>query len=271
VKSVFEIEWRGGAVEKHYRKLRPQGAELPWGTLETKRYDPSLIERARIAWTTVAISEYRAAVALADVQRALLVANAPLDLVGMAGDFVADEVLHVELASRLAMELGGGAPIAVDLESMVNEKPEHQTPREHANELVVRVGCVAETLSGAVAVETLRVVDDPLIHAIVEQIARDESRHMRLGWLYLEWAAEDMEQSERERLGRVATDALLRLQPVWNRPTRSEPTHELGWLQSDAFRASALETIREDIVAPLARLGIEADVSKLDAALPATA
>ncbi len=263
MKSVFEIEWCGGAAEKHYRKLRPFGAELPWGTLDLRDHDPSLVERARIAWTTVALSEYRAAVALADVQRAMLVANAPLDLVGMAGDFVADEVLHVELASRLAMELGGGAPIAVDREAMENVRPPDRSARQHANELLLRVGCVAETLSGAVAVATLNVVEQPLIHAIVERIARDESRHTRLGWLYLEWAAEDMDDEERAYLGRVATDAILRISPVWMRPGKGDATHELGWLESDAFRDRAVKTIREDIVAPFERLGIVPDREKL--------
>jgi len=254
MKSVFEIEWCGGAAEKHYRKLRPFGAELPWGTLDLAKYAPEVVERARVAWTSVAISEYRAAVALADVQSAMLVANAPLDLVGMAGDFVADETLHVELAARLAMELGGGAPIAVDRESMKNARREGQTARQHCNELVMRVGCVAETLSGAVAVETLGVVEHPLVRAIVERIARDESRHTRLGFLYLEWAARAMDDAERERLGRVAADAIRRVSPVWRRASSGAP--ELGWLQSEAFRERALRTIREDIVAPLESLGI---------------
>jgi hypothetical protein len=254
MKPVFEIEWCGGAAEKHYRKVRPFGAELPWGTLDVAKHPPDVVERARIAWTSVAISEYRAAVALADVQSAMLVANAPLDLVGMAGDFVADEALHVELASRLAMELGGGAPITVDREAMKNERRSDQTAREWCNELVMRVGCVAETLSGAVAVETLAVVEDPLVRAIVERIARDESRHTRLGFLYLEWATRDMDDAERARLGRIAADAIARISPVWQRESSGAP--ELGWLQSSAFRDRALRTIREDIVEPLGRLGI---------------
>jgi hypothetical protein len=257
MKSLFEIEWRGGAAEKHYRKLRPFGAELPWGTVDLKRYPPELVLRSRLAWTTVAISEYRAAVALADLQRAMLVANAPLDLVGMAGDFVADEALHVEMASRLAMELGGAAPIEVDLGMMSNPRPPDLSARAHANELMLRVACVAETLSGAFAVETLSVVEHPLMNAIVERIARDESRHKRLGWLYMEWAAEDMDDAERARLGRVATTALERLSPVWSSKGSGSPTHELGWLEPRAFRERAMKTVREEIVAPLARLGIE--------------
>jgi hypothetical protein len=267
MKSIFEIEWCGGAAEKHYRKLRPLDTEMPWGTIDLRGYAPELVQRSRVAWTSVAISEYRAAVALADLQRAMLIANTPLDLVGMAGDFVADEALHVELASRLAMELGGGAPIEVDLDSMSNPRPEGASAIQHANELVLRVACVAETLSGAFAVETLSVVTHPLMSAVVERIARDESRHKRLGWLYMDWAAEDMDDAERVRLGRVATSALLRLSPVWRRTGSGAPTHELGWLEPEAFRSQAIETIRDEILTPLERLGIQPDRAALDGIL----
>ncbi len=105
----------------------------------------------------------------------MLAAKTPLDLVGMAGDFVADELLHVELASRLAMEIGGGAPIETDFAKMGIEAAPGLTPRERANELVLRVGCIAETMSGAIAVETMREVEHPLVTKIMERIARDSA------------------------------------------------------------------------------------------------
>jgi hypothetical protein len=177
VKGLFEIEWAGAAAEKHWRKLRPFVSELPWGTLDVKRYAPELVDRARIAWSSIAMSEYRAAAAFADVLAAMLAARAPLDIVGMGGDFVADELMHVELASRLAMELGGGAPIQADFETMGVEPTMESSALERCNDLVVRVGCIAETISGAIALETRAVVEHPLVHGIVERIARDEAPH----------------------------------------------------------------------------------------------
>src|SRR6185312_2940114 len=137
-----------------------------------------LVERARVAWSSIAISEYRAAAAFGDVLSAMLAARAPLDVVGMAGDFVADELMHVELASRLAMELGGGAPIEVDFEAM-GARSDAPTAFQRANDLVMRVGCISETLSGAIAVETSSVVEHPLVSGIVDRIARDEARRTR--------------------------------------------------------------------------------------------
>ena len=253
LKSTFEIEWRGGAAEKHFRKLRPLPAELPWGTLDASKHAPADIERARIAWSSIAISEYRAAVAFGDLLSAMLAARAPLDVVGMAGDFVADELMHVELASRLAMELGGGAPLQVDFEAMP-VRSSAPTAFQRANDLVLRVGCVAETLSGAIALETRAVAPHPLIHAILEQIARDEARHTRLGWIYLEWAAQDMDDTERARLAELARAEIERLSPLWN--ARRADASELGWLDRDTFHARARKTILEDVVDPLAKLGI---------------
>jgi hypothetical protein len=229
---------------------------LPWGTLDAKQHSPVVIDRARIAWSSIAMSEYRAAAAFADVLGAMLAARTPLDIVGMGGDFIADELMHVELASRLAMELGGGAPLVADFESMGVRPTAGGNALERCNELVVRVGCIAETLSGAIAVETRAVVDQPLVHAIVERIARDEARHMRFGWLYLEWAAGDMTDAERSRLARIALEELGRVSVLWRARPHGAGAPDLGWLEPARARSRLLSTIKDDIVTPLGALGI---------------
>jgi len=50
-------------------------------------------------------------VACAATLRALIEARAPLDLIGVASRFPLDEMVHVELCARMAMELGGGTEI----------------------------------------------------------------------------------------------------------------------------------------------------------------
>ena len=101
----FELQWMGSAAEHHFRKVRPVIEELPWGTLDPTQFHPGAVTRARVAWTEVAINEYRAAAAFTEVLRALLDAKAPLDLTGMTSDFLADECSHVELHDHGA--LGG--------------------------------------------------------------------------------------------------------------------------------------------------------------------
>src|SRR5688572_10240564 len=114
MKEPFDLEWLGGVAERHFRIVRPGVEEMPWGTFDLSRYPPQLLDRARISWTEAAYNEYCTASAFAEMLGALLAARAPVDLIGMASDFMADEILHVELTSRLAMELGGGAPYVID-------------------------------------------------------------------------------------------------------------------------------------------------------------
>ena len=260
MKALFEIEWQGDAAEKHFRKIRPFVTELPWGTIDKSRHAPEALEQARIVWSSIALSEYHAAGAFADVLGAAIAARAPLDVIGMAGDFVADELMHTELASRVAMELGGGAPVEVDFDKMgMAPSAPNLDAFARANDLVVRAACVTETISGAIAVETRAIVEQPLIRAVVEQIARDEARHMRFGWLYMDWAVLDMDDDERARLGRVVAQELAKLSPSWQRPAGSTHGREFGWLEGDAFRARMRTTILDDVVAPLEKLGIPVD------------
>src|SRR5262249_17464725 len=147
----------------------------------------------------------------------MLAAKAPIDLVGMASDFIADEILHVELTSRIAMELDGGAPIEVDFETLGPAPPSHATPLQRASDLAIRLCCVSEAFSLPMLAGVMRSAAHPLTHAVLEVIVRDEAPHGRLGWLYLDWVAERMDDAERKRLAAAALETLRTLSPVWQR------------------------------------------------------
>lgn len=264
----FELEWLGGVAERHFRKARPGVDDLPWGTLDPSRYPAALVDRARISWTEAAYNEYCTAAAFSELLLALLAAKAPVDLVGMASDFVADEVLHVELTSRIAMELGGGAPYEIDFEKLHRKPRSDLSPIQRANELVIHVCCVGEAFSLPMLASAFGSATHPLTKKVLERIVADEAPHGRFGFLYLDWIAGELDDAERARLGEVALETLTDLSPLWQRLTsrvengmtsegyRLEHVHELGWMESTAYRALALETIERAIRAPLARFGI---------------
>jgi hypothetical protein len=264
----FELELFGGAAERSYRRLRPGVDDLPWGTLRASDYPPALVAHARASWTEGAFREYCTAAAFCELGRALLEARAPLDLVGMAGDFLADEVLHTELNARMAMELGGGAPYRVDLSSMVPAVDPAASPRMRAAELAVRICCVGETYSVPVLAGSMRAASHPLTAAILLRIAQDEAPHAQLGWLFLEWADGWLDDAERAHLGRVAAHAIAGLAAefaglgVGPSPevTRSgflvADVNALGWMEPGAYAALCRATIARDIVEPLSRFGI---------------
>jgi hypothetical protein len=284
VKEPFELEWMGGPAEHHFRKARPAADTLPWGTLDPSRYSPAAVDSARGSWTEVAINEYRAIASFSEVLRALVAARAPLDLLGMTSDFLADECSHVELASRMAMELGGAAPRTVDLDAFAM-RPGGRTAFERANELVLRVSCVSEAFSGGTATVSFERTTHELPRAVYETILRDESHHRRLGGLYFEWAMPRIDEAEVKRLGRVLAASLQGLAPFWQRrparapdaaaavPARNAPAPPddellaLGWLSRAAFAPVAREVVVRDILDPLATLGITVSPAEREALL----
>lgn len=266
MKQPFELEWMGGASEHHFRKVRPTTEELPWGTLDPTKFLPAAVERARGSWTEVAINEYRAIASFSEVLRALVDVKAPLDLLGMTSDFLADECSHVELASRLAMELGGGAPRYLDVEKMT-KRPQGGTPLQRANDLLLRVSCVSEAFTGGTASVSCAATTHELPRAVYETILRDEALHRRLGGLYFEWALAKIDDAELARLGRILAASLRAFMPFWRlRPAKGRVTElgaserddlqALGWLGPSRFAPIARDVVLRDIVGPLATIGI---------------
>src|SRR5262245_29987163 len=107
----FELEMLGAGIEKRYRRMRPDVERMPWGTIDVARIPEDVRIAARSAWTTAAFQEYRTGLACARTLEVLLEARAPIDLVALASRFPLDELVHVELCSRMAMELGGGTEL----------------------------------------------------------------------------------------------------------------------------------------------------------------
>ena len=278
-RGPFELEWFGGVAEKHFRGVRPGVDDMPWGTLDPSKYPSSLVDRARISWTEAAYNEYCTAAAMSELLGALLAARAPIDLIGMASDIVADEILHIELTSRIAMELGGGAPYVIDFEHL-NRRPDRDRPAlERANELVVHVCCVGEAFSTPMLASAYKSATHPLTRAVLERIVKDEAPHGRFGWLYLEWAKDRIDATERARLAEVAVETIAQLAPLWMRLQSRvvdgittegyllEHVRELGWTESSAYAERARAAIESDVVEPLARFGIDVPRSRLAALL----
>ncbi|MDP9148690.1 MAG: diiron oxygenase [Myxococcota bacterium] len=262
MKEPFQIEWMGGHAERHFRRVRPGVDDLPWGTVVTSKYPLVAVNYARAAWTEVAINEYRAAASFTEVLRALIDIKAPLDLIGMASDFLVDECSHVEMASRLAMELGGNVERVVDMDNFAR-RPRGLTALQRANELVLRVSSVAEAFLGGTAAATRESTSHPLTRAVYESMLRDEARHQDLAKLYFEWAIDRLDDFELKRLGAVLLDALRELDPVWKPHALSakanlpvDALHALGWLEPARFAPVARDVVVRDILEPLARIGI---------------
>jgi hypothetical protein len=276
VTDLFAIEWMGGAAEHHYRRARPLDEDIPWETLDPSKYREAALASARRVWTDVAISEYAAIASFSQVVSALVEARAPLDLIGMTSDFLADEVKHVELASRLLMRLGGAAPRAFDPARLAPRPSPALSPLARANELALRVGTIGESYASGTAVPIMRATGHPVVRAVYTTILRDEARHVRFGSLYFEWAEELIDDAERARLAQVALQTLKQYALLWQRPApaagdesvaNQAEARELGWFQHDEYKPLALRTVRDEILPSLRALKLPLPEAELEALL----
>jgi hypothetical protein len=269
---MFEVAWLGGVAEHHFRRVRPAVTDIDWDTLQASRYRPEAIRAAQQVWTSVALSEYAAIASFAQVVRTMAEAQAPLDLIGMTSDFLADEVKHVELACRVVMQLGGAAPLAFDAQRLAQPVDPALPPRARANELALRVGCIAESFASATAVPIMRSDNHPVIRGVYETILRDEARHCRFGSLYFEWASETLDDAERVRLAAVALDALrgyvklaASTTPRAERAVRDDEAIELGWFEPARYQPLVRSVVLDQIVPQLVELELPLDVAAVSA------
>ncbi|MBS1149160.1 MAG: hypothetical protein H6Q89_858 [Myxococcaceae bacterium] len=258
--ELFELSMLGGAVERRYRRLRPEVDRLPWGTLDVTKYSAAVLNVARTTWTEAAFQEHRTAAACAATLKALIAARAPLDLIAMATRFPLDEMVHVEMCARLAMELGGGAPLEHDPLDLIREPDPKLPALLQAAELVVRNFCVGEALSIPMLRGSWHAAGHPLIKAVLGRIVKDEAAHGQFGWFFLEWAGELLTDADRTHLAQQAGLTINAVTERWKqiKPLEdSQDPERLGWMESASYVALARRSMQTSVIAPLKRHGID--------------
>jgi hypothetical protein len=263
---LFELRMLGDATERRYRRMRPEVEALPWGTLDPARHDPRAVLAARKAWTLAAFQEHRTGAACAFTLEALIAARAPVDLIATATRFPLDEMLHVEMCARIAMELGGAITIEHD--------PLHLFPRPvaglpallRAADCVVRYFCVGEAISIPLLRGTWKASRHPLLKAVLARIVKDEAAHGHFGWTFLDWALDDLSPDDLRHLAGVADETIVSLRKSWSvlerrpRAVQSE-VNALAWMDSGAYMSLARRSLAESVIAPLRARGIQVSTS----------
>ena len=177
--ELFELSLLGGAIERRYRKQRPEIDAIDWRSLERAKFTPAQREAGRRFWTVNAYTEHAAAAGCSAVLRALIEARAPLDLVAAESSFVLDEVAHTELSARIANALGGGAAIRYDAAALVSDPPADLSPLGRAVDLAIGVHCISETFSLPLAREMVRHQPHAVMRTALRRIVKDEAARAR--------------------------------------------------------------------------------------------
>ena len=252
----FELEMLGGAVEKRYRRMRPEVETFPWGTLDLSGVPADELVRARLAWTSAAYQEHRTGVGVTEALRLLMQAQAPLDLIALGSRFPLDETVHVELCARMAMEAGGGTEILYDPTRMILGATFEGRPLLQAAELMVRFFCVGEALSIPLLRGTWKAARHPLPRAVLGRIVKDEAAHGTFGYIFLDWAEAQLDRRDRVLLGQAADLAIDAVISQWDE-IRRRPKAEwqegnaLAWMSTDAYLELAVRSMNENVLQPL--------------------
>ena len=268
--AIFDVSVSCGAA---FRRTRQRFGNVdkafPWQSLDVDRFDSlEIVERARLGWTENALNEYVTASALAQLVQSMVKAQVPIDFIALAGSFIEEEVLHVELCSRVASQLGGGAPIAYRPSEVVQAVDVSQPLRHQVEEQVISLLCVGETLSLPLLAGCMRASSHPLIQLVLKRIVQDEADHGRLGWDYLEWAQTDFNDDDRRRLAQVAIRTLDEHAPVWTRLRSKmrngvsseghllDSINAMGWMDSETYIAVAQNAVEQLVISRLAKFDI---------------
>jgi hypothetical protein len=254
---AFELAMIGGPWGRRLAPRRAWIDELPWN--EPLPQDAA---GARLVWTRTAFSEYASAAAFAEIAAALLAAGAPIDLVAAAGDFVVDEIVHTEVAARLAAALGGAVALDVDLTRLVRPPTPvaARDPLLAAAELLVRTSCVGEALTVPILKLSRSLGGSQLIGAALTAIVGDESSHAQLGWWFLDWAEPRLDGAARRHLGEVASAAIRGFAPLLQGDCRHSG---LGAVACDRYDGAFTAALSRAVVRPLAKRGIAVSVPDL--------
>lgn len=258
--ELFELSMWGGAVERRYRKLRPEVEMLPWDSLDLSRASPQALLIARATWTEAAFQEHRTGAACAATLQALIAARAPIDLVAMASRFTLDEMVHVELCARLAQLLGGGAPIAYDPKAITVLPAAGLSPKLAASELVVRNFCVGEALSIPMLRGSWHAARVPLIKAVLGRIVKDEAAHGAFGWIFLDWMEDELSTEDRVHLAKQAALVVDEISARWATITAGDDEADdqrLGWMESTSYVSLARRSMQKAVLEPLRARGID--------------
>jgi hypothetical protein len=206
VTEPFELSLLGGAIERRYRRSCPEVEALPWR--EAIETDPADKERARVGWTYACLQEYESAPIHAHAMQAMIRARMPLDLTAMSADFQRQELTHAEVCARLAMLLGGGAPIPDRPRVIPNNTGSPLLALAH---LAIWAFAVSETYSHAMLKAGTERAKSPLFRGARALLAKDEAAHGRFGWLVLEEVLPELGDPERAELRKIARSSVRQL------------------------------------------------------------
>jgi hypothetical protein len=201
----------------------------------------------------MALMEHASVAAFARFALQLLHVGAPRELLLACQQAMADETEHARLCFELASvyldrDVGPGVlPMDAALEG---------TNLESIVRLVMREGCIGETIAAQEAAEAAAYAQDAAVLSVLERIHQDERAHAELAWRFVAWALKRGGAGLRAVVADELSLAASELQRGAE-PQQNEQANELALAQHGVLPAQARAEVRRavlsDIVLPCAQ------------------
>jgi len=229
------------------------------------RYSREQVDFAASAWPLRAAEELRSARIFHALTHAARAAGLPERWTDRFASATRDEVRHTKLCADIARRLGAGQPHYDDAPVRMRLAALPDPIARAATLLLVEVA-VGESVSTSQFATSRRGAREPLTHAALTAILRDEVRHARLGWTGIAALLPALSESRRDALGLEVTRAFGAMERQIAAPALAwleaekpfDPAWEaLGVIEPSARVAAFYEAIEGLVLPRLARLGFD--------------
>ncbi|HYQ00887.1 MAG TPA: ferritin-like domain-containing protein [Polyangiaceae bacterium] len=214
--------------------------------------DLTPLERARLAahWARLGQMEHASIAAFARFNLQLLSLGAPSHLVEACNRALSDETAHARSCFALASAYGGTdvGPAKLDIAHCFED-----ASLESIAKLVLREGCLGETVAALEAAAAAELAVDPTVKLALTRIASDERDHAELAFQFLRWALSVCSIEARHELARSAAQQLADFESEARNRVATHTDPRLvghGLLEGDELRAVHLAAAR-DVSRPL--------------------
>ena len=137
--------------------------------------------------------ETGASLRFAALSQGMRAAGAPATLVELAARASEDEIRHAARCADILRSRQADVPPPET--RLLFFGPRDLGPEQKLTYEVVAQSCISETESMATLVTLLDAASDAHLKAVLQELARDEVQHARLGWAYLAWAKDRLDLS----------------------------------------------------------------------------
>ena len=212
--------------------------------------DDSIRQALASHFSRVGLMEHASIAAFARFTLQLLSLGAPAEFIEASNSAQVDETRHARLAFTLASAYAGESmgPGALSLDRVLEE-----ASWERIFEATVREGCIGETRAALEAKWAAESCRDPVVRAVLEGIARDETAHAELAWRVAVW----MIGQRPELLGAVERIFGEATVPPADDDARLDNGAVFGVLSNDELKACWKDAWNE-IITPCARAVLRA-------------